>query len=158
MIVDEHMVNINSQLLVDMCTQSLKNLKAPNVISLQRNMPHQMFREEFGTVRIMMPRRSGHTTAALQLIVEYPDSLLFVRQTSHKDSLRHLIREYTSNVAVRRRVDESVIALSDSALKDIRPIDTRPFVIFDQRSLFRNNQVAECIAAFQSAQIVVELQ
>jgi len=131
MIVDDTAAKVNSQLIVDLCMQALENLKAPQIVSMKRNMPRRAFREDFGTVRIFLPRRSGHSTAALQLLCEHPDALLFVTKHSRKDDMQNMIRDYTSNQALRDRINNAIVPLSPNALTNLKPVEYRSFVIFD---------------------------
>jgi len=103
-----------------------------------------------------MPRQSGHTTAALQLMYEYPDSLLFVHSQSAKHHIRCLRKEYIDNPEVHRRIEENTMVPSHQAFSRIRPAWTRPFVIVDQASAMREEQMNQILESLQ-ASIVLEL-
>jgi len=157
MIVDEDRITINSQLIVSLAKQALTNTERLSVKSWYGKMPREVYREEFGVVKISMPRQSGHTTAALQLLVEHPGSLAFIMQRRTKDDMLRMLGRYTTDWEVINRVERSIVPISDNALKNVKPLEYRPFIIFDQATSIRED-VFEEIKNSYNAGIVVELQ
>lgn len=161
MIIVDDEATVNSQIIVTLAKQALKNLNAPSIRNLKQNCPGDDFRLEFGTVKISLPRRSGHTTAALQLLFEHPGSLIFVYTTAMKINMQDMITEYMSDLDIRKRVaDNIIVATSDLALKNIKPLlgGKRPFIIFDQTAMFREDVFNGIKNMFSGALVIVELQ
>jgi len=157
MILDEDRITVNSQLIVALAKQALANTTRLTVKSWHKSMPREVYREEFGVVKISMPRRSGHTTAALQLLVEHPGSLVFVMQIRTKDDMLRMLRQYTTDIEVNDRVKDSIVPITDNALKNVNPLEYRPFIIFDRATSIREDVFDEIKNSY-NAGIVVELQ
>jgi len=136
----------------------LHNIDAPHTKSFKDHYTNDTFRHEFGTVKISLPRRSGHTTAALQLLYEYSDSLLFVRKGSVKYNIENMARKLISDQVVLRDLVSRIIIPSENILKNIRPVHDRSFIIFDQADLFQQGYLEKIKMSLWSAKIVVELQ
>lgn len=64
-------------LIVQMVERMLLNQELQWTKDHQANMPKEHFRHEFQTVKIRLPRRAGHTTAAWQLYHTYPSILVY---------------------------------------------------------------------------------
>jgi len=157
MIVDEDRITVNSQLIVSLANQALDNTTRLSITNWYKKMPSDHYRKEFGTVKISMPRRSGHTTAALQLLVEHPDSICFVSKHDQKLGMTRMLHDYTSDRKIINRVCNAIITVNDNSLKQIKVVKSRPFVIFDQTDMIRED-VFEYLKEGYNAKIVVELQ
>lgn len=115
-----------------------------------------MFREEFGTVNIAMPRQSGHSTAALQLMYEYPDSVLFVPNGSSLECMRGLLRNYTDDTDIQRRINKNTMVPSGQAMANLKPVWARSFVIIDQATRMNSDAIHHVVTSLQ-ASIVLKL-
>jgi len=73
---------------VHLITQLVINAyhRLSSVDQYKKQMAALQFRKEFGTVKISLPRGTGHTTAAYQLLERFKDSILIV------ESFQHLIK------------------------------------------------------------------
>lgn len=134
-----HMVN--SQLIVDLAKQALTNVRSADIKELKDSYPHCAFRDRFGRVKISLPRGSGHTTAALQLLYEFSDALLFVSKSSRKAHCQHLLHEYVADAAVRKRIEDAILYTTGTDLISIRPIEDRSFIIIDQAYEFTRDTI-----------------
>lgn len=152
-LTDPWKVQADSQLIVTLAKQALNNIAIyePYWHSSDR------FREEFGTVAISMPRQSGHSTAALQLMYEYPTSLLFVPSTSARDYIIRQLAEYTQDEDVHQRLQQATSVVSSRSLAEIQNIGERPFIIFDQYQRMQT-KVIEAVVNSSNAKIIVKLQ
>lgn len=148
----------NSQLIVELAESALHNLRTDEIHRYKHNMGEAHFRDQFRTVRLHLPRRSGHTTAALQLVVNHPGSLLFVeRETAKMDALR-MLREYTDNSDVIEQAGTCIVPIyNPNRILALRPQPHRDFIVFDQTNEFKQESV-EAIIRTLNAEIVVILQ
>lgn len=156
MILDQNKPNIDSQLIVTLAKQALNNLH----IFQQGKFGYGQYRDfadEFCTVKISLPRQSGHSTAALQLMYEYPGSLLFVPSGIVAGNMRHLLNAYTDDAEVLVRIDANIMVPGSTALDKIRPVTDRPFIILDQVSIMREDWIKAIKGSLQS-KIILELQ
>lgn len=158
MILDKNELTINSEMIVYLAEQALHNLDKPVVRRFKQDSPYNTFRHQFGTVKIRLPRRSGHSTAALQLLYKHPGSLLFVHNMERKYALEKLILEYTSNEETIEYVKNSIVVPFKNALLRIRPVKDRPFLILDQSNEFPDEVREGALENFRDTGIVVELQ
>jgi len=71
-------INQCTDQIVEIVKLSYGNLSLPEVRQYKENMIPERFQQEFGTVKISLQRQVGHTTAALQLLNAFPNSLVFV--------------------------------------------------------------------------------
>lgn len=147
-------MQVDSELIVTLAKQALNNL--PYVQHYCDTNDEAKFRREFGTVKIAMPRQSGHSTAALQLMYEYPDSLLFVPSGGTKHHIRCLRNEYIIDPDVHRRIEQNTMVPSDQAFARIQQAWSRPFVIVDQASMMRKECMDHIVGSLQ-ASIILEL-
>lgn len=152
-VTDPKYLKRNSEIVVDLAKQAMVNLSHYS----NQNYEPAHFVEEFRTVRLHLPRQSGHTTAALQLMYEYPDSLLFVPDSSTREYTRSMLRNYTDDHAVRTRIDQNTFIPRSTILRNLRPVVNRPFLILDGASRMTTETKNEIIADFH-AKIIVELQ
>ena len=152
-LTDPKKAQVDSQLIVTLAKQALSN------IAIYEPYWHtsERFREEFGTVCISMPRQSGHSTAALQLLYEYPTSLLYVPNSSARDYIIRQLAEYTQDEEVHRRVQKATSVISSRALAEIQNIGERPFIIFDQFNRMQT-KVIDAVVSTSNAKIIVKLQ
>lgn len=157
MIVDHTTAEINSELIVTMAKMAFRNLDSPVVKSQIRYMSHDAFRRQFGTVKISLPRQQGHTTAALQLLYEYPNSLLFVPKHARKEDCIKLLRHYTSNAETLQRLSDAIVVPSENGMLNIKPKE-RDFAIFDQAYSFSPKVFQMVDGQTYGARVVVELQ
>jgi len=134
---------INSEPIVSFAKQALYNL--PYYMGWYETIGKEKFYHEFREIKIKLPRRSGHSTAALQLLYEYPDALCFVRGFAVRDMFRSLLRENTSDGETLQRIDKQVKVIDFTEPLDnlmVRRIMSnvthnekrRSFIIFDQAS------------------------
>lgn len=72
-------------LIVQMVDRMMMNQELQWTKDHKNNMPPQLFRREFQTVKIHLPRRSGHTTAAWFLYYAYPSIMIYPQY----DMLQH---------------------------------------------------------------------
>lgn len=154
MITAKNQIQIDSELIVTLAKQALNNL--PHVQHYCDQNDERQFRKEFGTVKIAMPRQSGHSTAALQLMYEYPDALCFVHSGSAKQYIRHLMKDYISDQDVIRRITANIMVPDQRRMLDIRPVWTRSFVIMDQCSMI-SNEMQDYIRESLQRSILLEL-
>ena len=152
-LTDPKQVRVNSELIVTLAKQALNN------IAIYEPYWHtsERFREEFGTVTIAMPRQSGHSIAALQLLYEYPTSLLYVPNSSARDYIIRQLAEYTHDEEVHRRVQKATSVISSRALAEVQNIDERPFIIFDQYHRMQT-KIIDAVVSTSNAKIIVKLQ
>lgn len=69
----------NVHLMTQMVVNAYHELSAAEQYKEQMQPSH--FRKKFGTVKISLKRGSGHTSAALQLLERFKDSLLIVESS-----------------------------------------------------------------------------
>ena len=156
MILDTDKPDIDSQLIVTLAKQALNNVTCFEKFDLH-GISSPGFREEFCTVRIGLPRQSGHSTAALQLMYEYPDSLLFLHSGNARAYARQMLSKYTDDTDVQQRIEANmIVAGAGIPLHEIRPVNDRPFIILDQVSLMKLAWVA-AIKGSITSKIILEL-
>jgi len=153
---DTKCIKRNSELIVQLAEQALENLSTPQLKHERKHMDDHGFRKEFGTVKISLPRQSGHTTAALQLLNDHPTSLCFVLRQEYKNEMLNLLYEYTSNPETHERIKSSIVVLTEGALLHVRPVEDRPFIIFDQTSMIRQDIYEHIKEAFVAG-VIIEL-
>ena len=81
----------NTANIVDIVSNALINLNNPEVRDYKRAMPPELFRKEFQTVSLNVPRGTGSTTAAVRLLLKYPNSIMFV---SKKDQRNNIVNDH----------------------------------------------------------------
>ena len=145
---------INSQLIVSLAKQAQKNLKYYRKIFA--NYTSSEFRKEFGTVQISMPRHSGHSTAALQIMFEYPDPLLFVSDSSSRDCSRSALADYTTDAEVRNRITRNTLIPTSHNMIQIKSVQNRAFIIIDDAR--RQPDTIKSISESFTADIILLLQ
>lgn len=88
--IDTHLIN-------SLVALAYNNLKEENVVYYKKVMDPQLFRQEFGTVRIQLPRGLGHTTEGVNLLMGYPGSVMVVeteiqrKQIAHQERNKHIL-------------------------------------------------------------------
>ena len=159
MIVTKDQASINSTLIVSLAKQALNNL--PYYEKHRRQFfgstGEDLFRQEYGTVKIGLPRQSGHSTAALQLMYEYPGSLLFVHDHSARDYMRNHLRQYTDDPDTRARINMDTLIPDQRLITQVPHQASRAFIILDQVSMMSPPAIAIIKEAF-AADIILELQ
>lgn len=148
-------VDIDSEIIVTLAKQALHNL--PFRKKYFDAYHYNEFQREFATVRIGLPRQSGHSTAALQLLYEYPDSLIFLPGGTSRDYMRSQLKQWVDDLFVFNRMVKNIKVLHQAALEDIKPVSDRPFIIFDEMSSHRAQGINE-VKASLNAKIILELQ
>jgi hypothetical protein len=145
--------SIDSEIIVTLAKQALHNVKWYT----HHYQAYDFYGciKEFATVKISLPRYSGSTTAALQLMYEYPDSLCFVPSGMSKDYMHQLLATYTDDIAVSDRIKKNTLIMGHDSLVQIKPMD-RTFIIIDQASYVREEELHRIHNAV-SAKIIVEL-
>jgi len=83
--------------IVAIVEAALHNLETEHVKNVERNMSPDQFFEEFRHVRIKLPRRMGHSTAAIKLLLRNHDSLMVTAQENMKC---HTMSDFFGNVMV----------------------------------------------------------
>jgi len=156
MITDSTRPAIDSQIIVTLAKQALNNLPYYQTTQGHFGLSENAFNKEFGTVKIAMPRQSGHSTAALQLMYEYPDALCFVHSGSSANYMRMLLKDYTVESEVLRRIKKNIIVPSPPAINRIKPGGKRSFVILDQTSRIPK-EMHDMVISSLRASIVLEL-
>ena len=149
---DPNQLEHSSELIATLAKHALNNLKIQQRYWGNSNR----YREEFGTIKISMPRQSGHSTAALQLLYEYPDSLLFVHSGSARDFMRKQIRALTDDIEVHNRMDDHIKMPYRDELVNIKPVHDRAFIIFDEVLSHHAEAVKEAKVCVD-AKIILEL-
>jgi len=141
---------------VSLAKQALHNLPHFQESQSHFGLNDIEFRREFGTVKIAMPRQSGHSTAALQLMYEYPDAICFVPNGSVRNFTCRLLRDYTDDKEVLNRIDANIMVPGESTMARIRPQWERSFIIIDQALQMRKESTDLIVASLQ-ASIILEL-
>jgi hypothetical protein len=151
----------SSETIVNIAKIALGNLS--HFEHYRGGIDHTKFSEEFSLVKIHLPRQSGHSTAALQLLYEYPRSLCVVPNHQSKENMMRMLQEYTQDTMVLRRVEESICIVMPNPYKDAyvqrRPpeICTREFLIFEQSKDLTENAKMKAREKW-AAKIILELQ
>lgn len=160
------------QHILDLVQFAYDNLDDPRVRDWKQNMSPWAFRQEFGLVKIKMPRQAGHTAAAVTLLGRYPGSLLFVPRG---DDRQRIIREYRhyfidEEILYRRDDHKQMMAgrssnledfifvpRDDDKLKRLRP-NKPPLIIIDRADTFDFLQKEGIMSIFENARLIVELE
>lgn len=150
---DEYKASSSSEIIVTLAKHALDNLKW----NRRHNLGPTNFREEFGTVKIALPRQSGHSTAALQLMYEYPDSLLFVPNHPARDYSRQLLGQYTDDHEVHERICKNIIVPQHASVIQLPVRLNRPFIIFDEAAAMQPEMIHRVLNSL-NASIILELQ
>lgn len=66
-----------------------------------RNRDYKAYSKEFATIRVGLPRRSGNSHLALELLREFPNSALIVPTESHKNAI---VRSSPENKDIGKRM------------------------------------------------------
>ena len=154
-IVTSETHQIDSQLIVTLAKQALNNLPYYERSQKMFGMNSIEFRKEFKTVKIGMPRQSGHSTAALQLLFEYPDAVCFVPSGSSCQYMNTLLKNYTDDETIRRRINKNIMVPNGKAMKNLK-LQKRSFIILD-KSPAMSAEAIERIVSVMPASIVLEL-
>ncbi len=152
MITDKNRLQIDSELIVALAKQALHNLPHYDNYNSIDN-----FRTEFGIVKIGLPRQSGHTTAALQLVYAYPNSLLFVPNESSRLCTKNLLQQFTDDHQVNNTINAATHVLCSRTILNIKPCHGREFLIFDGVSRMPRADIQRTTEEF-NATIILELQ
>lgn len=91
---------IGNHLINSLVAMAYNNLKEESVVCYKKIMHPLAFREEFGTVHIQLPRGMGHTTEGINLLLEYPESVMIV----HSVQWRHMALQNCNNHLLYRIV------------------------------------------------------
>jgi hypothetical protein len=155
-VIPENKINFSSELIVQLARNAFDN--APELAHWKKQLINEgQFRDEFQTVKITLPRQAGHTIAALQLMYEYPGSLLFVPNGSARLDAIAQIKHLSENREIIKEVENNTLVPSHSGLIQIKARLARPFVIFDQSSAMSSNTKLMIKDTF-NAQVFLELQ
>ena len=153
MIIDHDEIERDSQLIVDMVNIAYRNV-SNGVYDKFAGGNHI---EEFCTVKVWLPRSSGHTTAALQLMVEHEDAVLVVPRANMKDLCKRTLYELIPSEfvpAVTRRI------YTADVLEALIPIPSpASILIFDNSTFMRkaDETADEACQKFRPS-LVVKLQ
>lgn len=158
MIIDP--LSKSTPLIVQMCEQALANVNSARVQNWKSNMYDRYdFEREFSTVKLMLPRQQGHTTAAMQLVANHPGSMMFVMQHDMKRDIEYKFRELIYDPIKAQLACDSVLTLQEIKNNkfSIRRGCYHPFMIFDGVSRMNKAYITEA-KTLVNADIYVELQ
>jgi len=158
--------------IVAIVEAALHNLETEHVKNVERNMSPDQFFEEFRHVRIKLPRRMGHSTAAIKLLLRHNNSLMVTPTEALK---RHVMMNFFSYVFVNEDdgsvynfLKENIFTCSwvDSIRKHVRTKFKKPeakkyeMVIMDMANLSSSPIVKDEIIAIMKdkTKLFVELQ
>ena len=149
----------NADLICGVVDHALKNLDRGVVKDYRDNsLSPRLFREEFGTVRIQLARRMGHTTAAIRLLFANDDALLYVRP-SEKSKIREAVNALSKLHVVRASMMERIITIGDhKAALHIKPVSGRSMIIIDGASTMTAHDKINILDSNGTARLIVELQ
>jgi len=144
MITIDRSINYHTPLIIEMVENTMHNAKEFQKQKIFRSLSKLTFKEELCTLKISLPRRAGHTTAALALLNRYPDSYLTILSSSRKNSCLEQFSEFISDIDdVKER-----LLIIDQSPKHCKIPSKIPLLISDgidifQRARFQNNPFLE---------------
>jgi len=143
--------------ILDAVANSYTYVTSDFVTKKKEGMPLGHYREEFGRVAIHLPRRMGHSTAAIMLLYALDDALLFVKNGQEKTRLREIIKAFGEQ-KVRDDLLDRIILPSWLGQKSLGSrTGDRSMIIFDGASRYDINQKAKVEFRFP-AKLIVDLQ
>jgi len=149
----------STDLIVQICEQARRYVTSPEIKSQREHFAPDDFMYHYGTVKMELPRRQGHTTAALQLVARYPGSILIVPQYEIMKNVQTQFKKYILDQAEIDRACKSVITIAgirNKATFSMRN-NERPFLIFDGAARMKERYIREAKKLMQ-ADVFVELQ
>jgi len=151
----------NADMICSVVEAALKNLERGVVKDYRENynLDSGAFRQEFGTVKIQMARRMGHTTAAIRLLFANDDAILYVRNGSAMRGIREHVDNLSKLYVVRADMMKRVFIVGDrSTARRIEPVQNRSMVIIDGASTITAHDKINIVDTFKNVRLVVELQ
>ena len=118
----------SSDLVMDIVDNALNNLKTEELQKFENHYPSEHFFDQFRHIKINLPRRSGHTNAAIGLITKYTNSVLFVPNYVDK---KYIVREAMDNIKVPEYIESQVYKFYDETIKmtnSLRSPDSKTFI------------------------------
>lgn len=161
-----------SEIIVELVERALHKFETQKVRDFKRSMSPEHFRHEFGTVKIKLPRRNGHTMAAVHLLTTYPGSILFVPNGADR---RRIINEhrdaYLQQAIIYREdrfkeypvskppsLEEAIfIPRDEERIKRIAPM-AHPLVIMDRAHELSYMEKEGIYSIFENATLIIELE
>ncbi len=140
-----------------------------------RTMPPQYFFEQFRRIKISLPRRSGHSTAAANLLYRNPNSMMIVPNWEMKHHIiggsvmksifvaNHFEDMDMAHLFLKERVHfatpDSIRRLLHESNRLIPLIFPLELIIFDPVSLFNEKDLDEIrVLLYNKTKLFVELQ
>jgi len=77
----------NTANIVEIVSNALENLDDTKVKDCKQTLSSEAFRKEFQTVKLKVPRRTGTTSAAVRLLLKYPNSIMFVSKSPQRNDI-----------------------------------------------------------------------
>jgi len=77
----------NTANIVEIVSNALENLDNEKIQDFKQTMSPEAFRKEFQMVTLKVPRRTGTTSAAVRLLLKYPNSIMFVSKSLQRKDI-----------------------------------------------------------------------
>lgn len=128
----------NTENIINMVSTAFDNLSSELLIDNMKYLSDIEFFNEFRILKLKLPRRSGHTTAALQLLGNYPKSILIPAFNTH---ISHTLQIEHRNKIIPLRV------INEYFMRGKYPLD---LVIVDNSSYLTTKELNTLYSAFNS--------
>lgn len=106
--------------------------------NFQENMTKEMWRKEFGTIELRLPRRLGKTHAAAKLLRQFPEAILltdryFIQTKAYEDMTESMkMRVYDKRAPKWNyqvvRIESPLVIIDEAFIGDVAVIDENNLV------------------------------
>lgn len=105
---------------------TVKTIYSENIVSKEKNfLSEEIFKEQYGYLHFDYGRQRGHTTAAAQLLINFPNSLIVVHSQIQKkqvvkrvvDILSQDLYDYSFFTIDKRKIESHILVIGDSIFR-----------------------------------------